>query len=170
MPAAASKIPRTAPDFRTSAALLCDNPPLHTPDQRLARQRANMRFEISATGIGFEIPDDWWSFAEMDSFSPKGGGFYPYKQSDITEDIHVVLLSEIEPPMRNSGVPPFKKYKMVPVLLAFLSPECLLPPVEVQALASSKTHRFKVYNGYHRYYASVAVGYTKLPIVMHKPF
>ncbi len=73
-----------------------------------------MRFEISATGIGFEIPDDWWSFAEMDSFSPKGGGFYPYKQSDITEDIHVVLLSEIEPPMRNSGVPHSRNIRWFP--------------------------------------------------------
>jgi hypothetical protein len=128
-----------------------------------------MRFENSAARMPFEIPDDWWSFAEMDSFSPKGGGFYPYQQSGITADMCVVPLSDIEPPIRNSGVPPFKKYKMVPILLAFLSPECALPPVEVQPLMPSETYRFKVYNGYHRYYASVAVGYTKLPIVIRQP-
>jgi hypothetical protein len=102
----------------------------------------------------------------MDSFSPSGGGFYPYRQSEITGDIYVVPLSDIEPPMRNSGVPPFKKYKMLPVLFAFLSPECALPPVEVQCLAPSETYRFKVHNGYHRYYASAAVGYTSLRIVI----
>jgi hypothetical protein len=123
-----------------------------------------MRFETLA-GVSFEIPDDWWSFTEMDSFSPKGGRFYPYQRSGIIGDIQVVPLPHIEPPMRNSGVPLFKKYKMVPILLAFLSPECALPPVEVQALAPSEMYRFKVYNGYHRYYASIAVGYTKLPIL-----
>jgi hypothetical protein len=125
-----------------------------------------MRFENSVAGVPFEIPDDWWSFAEMDSFSPRGGGFYPYRQSEVTGDIHVVPLADIEPPMRNSGVPPFKKYKMLPVLLAFLSPECALPPVEVQRSAPSERYRFKVHNGYHRYYASAAVGYTRLPIVI----
>jgi hypothetical protein len=39
--------------------------------------------------------------------------------------------------MRNSGVLPFKKYKMVPILFAFCSPECALPPIEVDALPES---------------------------------
>jgi hypothetical protein len=67
--------------------------------------------------------------------------------------------------MRNSGVPPFKKYKMVPILFALSSPECALPPVEVDALAPA-AHRFRLHNGYHRYYASVAVGYPSLPVVI----
>jgi len=30
-------------------------------------------------------------------------------------------------------------------------------------------YRVKVRNGYHRYYTSVAVGFTKLPVVVRAP-
>jgi hypothetical protein len=58
------------------------------------------------------------------------GPFYPYRPRG-DQEIDAVPLADIEPPLRNSGVPPFKKYKMVPVLFALASPECALPPVEV---------------------------------------
>jgi hypothetical protein len=127
-----------------------------------------MQFETPITGIRFEIPDDWWSFAEMDTFVLRGGGFYPYQQCASAAEIDVVPLTDVEPPLRDSGVPPFKKYKLVPVLFALLSPEGTLPPVE-GFMASSGRHRFRVRNGYHRYYASVAVGFSKLPIVVCQP-
>jgi hypothetical protein len=123
-----------------------------------------MRFETPAGQVAFEIPDDWWSFTEMDNFSLEGHRFYAYPLH--AQGVDVVPLSDIEPPMRNSGVPPFKKYKMVPILFALSSPECALPPVEVDALAAPAAHRFRVHNGYHRYYASVAVGYPLLPVVI----
>ena len=129
-----------------------------------------MQFQTSPTGAIFEIPDDWWSFAEMNAFSPGGGGYYPYDPRWNTQDVEVVYLSDIEPPTRNSRVPPFKKYKLVPVLLAFRSPECALPPVEVQPFRGSRSYRFSVINGYHRYYASVAAGYNKLPIIVRPSF
>jgi len=108
----------------------------------------------------FEIPDEWWTFAEMAGFTPGGGGYY---LTQANTDWEVVPIGEVEPPMREIGVPPFKKYKMVPVLFAFQSPECALPPVEVYA-ALEGPYRFKVRNGYHRYYASIAVGFSKLPV------
>jgi hypothetical protein len=123
-----------------------------------------MRFETPAGQVAFEIADDWWFYAEMDNFSAKRGRYYAYPPH--AQGVDVVPLSDVEPPMRNSGVPPFKKYKMVPILFALSSPECALPPVEVGALAVRAAHRFKVHNGYHRYYASVAVGYPLLPVVI----
>ena len=129
-----------------------------------------MQFETPVTGTRFEIPDEWWSFADMDSFTLQGGRFYPYHQimGAPGGDVEVVRLAEVEPPLRNEGVPPFKKYKLLQVLFAFQSPEGALPPVEV-FLASSGRYRFKVRNGYHRYYASVAVGFAQLPIVVCQP-
>ena len=127
-----------------------------------------MQFKTPITGTRFEIPDDWWSFAGMDAFTQRGGGFYPYQQCAGTVDIEVVPLTDVEPPLRDPGISPFKKCKLVPVLFALLSPEGILPPVEV-FLAPSGAYRFKVRNGYHRYYASVAVGFTKLPIVVCPP-
>lgn len=57
---------------------------------------------------------------------------------------------------------------MVPIVFAFISPECALPPVEVGALTESAACRFKVRNGYLRYYASIAVGYPLLPVVIRE--
>lgn len=128
-----------------------------------------MKFQTSKTEVEFEIPGEWWSFAEMHSFRPNGGGFYPYSPA-LAEGVQVVPLSSIEPPMRSEGVPPFKKYKLVPVLLAFQSPECALPPVEVMRATSSSPYQFRVHNGYHRFYGAVAAGYSKLPVVIVEPY
>ena len=123
-----------------------------------------MHFQTPKGEIAFDIPDEWWHFAEMDAFTLRGR-FYPYRASASHQEIAAVPIAEIEPPARNSGVPPFKKYKMVPVLFGFCSPECALPPVQIEPLAGSDMYRFKVRDGYHRYYASVAVGYPLLPVI-----
>ena len=36
-----------------------------------------MRFQTSAAGVSFEIPDDWWLFAEMERVYAKQR-IYPY--------------------------------------------------------------------------------------------
>ncbi len=103
----------------------------------------------------------------MDEFNIGEYKYYPYKHSESNAE--VVSISVVEPPLRNSGIPPFKKYKLVPILMAFTSPECELPPVEVQ-LHESDTYKYKVKNGYHRFYASLAVGYTMLPVIVTEAY
>ena len=39
------------------------------------REEREMRFETPTEQVAFEIPDEWWQFAEMDAFSSKGAGF-----------------------------------------------------------------------------------------------
>ena len=124
-----------------------------------------MKFVAPGDGVEFEIPDEWWSFAEMATFSARNGGtYYPYPAKQTSIDI--VPIADVESPIRNAGVQPFRKYKLVPVLLAFTSPECALPPVEVEALPNAPGTRYRVINGYHRYYASIAAGYSKLPVIV----
>lgn len=127
-----------------------------------------MRFGLPANTDAFEIPDDWWQFAEMERFQPGPGGYYPY-QVRAGNDVDVVPLADVAPPQRNPGVPMLKKSKLVPILLAFQSPECALPPVEVYRVTSGP-YRFTVHNGFHRFYGSVAVGYTHLPVLVREPF
>jgi hypothetical protein len=127
-----------------------------------------MKFKTSPTGVAFDIPDDWWAFAEMEKFSGIGGGCYFYGGQPSEHLTEVIDLSDVEPPSRNTGVPLFKKYKLVPVLFAFTSPECSLPPVRVERRLSPHCYRYRVTNGVHRYYASAAVGYTRLPILIQE--
>ena len=129
-----------------------------------------MWFEIPGAGSQFEIPDDWWTFVGMGEFSPSPGGYFPYSTAPGNEETVVEPLTDIEPPLRDAGIPPFKKYKLVPVLFSFMSPECALPPVEVIAATHESRYRYRVRNGYHRFYASVAAGYTNLPVLVRSPF
>ena len=53
---------------------------------------------------------------------------------------------------------------MCPLLFAFQSPECALPPVLVEPLPISVAFHYRLVNGFHRFYASVHVGYTHIPV------
>jgi hypothetical protein len=122
-----------------------------------------MKFTTTSSGIEFEIEDDWWNFCEMNAFSRGARTSYAYNGST---EIQEVPIAEIEPPIRNQGVEPFKKFRMVPILLAFRFLTAL-PPVEIQPLKNSPSpYSFKVYDGFHRYYASIAAGFTDLPVVI----
>ena len=118
-------------------------------------------------GHVFQIAHEWWHFVELDKWS-RLGDFYPYDWR--RSDVEIVDVKDIEPPLRAVGVELFKKCKLVLVLCAFTSPECCLPPVEVTRAPGLKQYRYAVYNGYHRYYASIAVGYPRLPVRIVEPF
>jgi len=117
-----------------------------------------MLFEVPGSAATFEIPDEWWEFCDMRSFKPRSN-YYPYDPG--AESVELLDLRAVEPPRRDTGAP-FKKYKLVPVLLAFVSPECALPPIGAAKTASG----YVVRNGFHRFYASVAVGYKSIPAVV----
>ena len=119
-----------------------------------------MLFVVPGAELGFEIPDAWWDFCEMRSWR-RPSEFFPFAP-DEDDSVQIVELSAIEPPVRGPGVAMFKKYKLVPVLLAFQSPECQLPPV-VLSKPQSGSDRLTLRNGFHRFYASAAVGYTRIP-------
>ena len=81
-------------------------------------------------------------------------------------EFETMPLDLIEPPRRARGIPLFRKEKLVPILLSFRSPECALPPIEVETLPEAGQYHFRVTNGFHRYYASAAVGYPKIPVLV----
>jgi hypothetical protein len=107
-----------------------------------------VRFNLPSGAGSFDIPDEWWHFADMERFRPSPGGYYPYRVRP-ENDIEVTSIREIEPPRRKAGVPMLKKSKMMPVLFAFQSPECALPatvrslvPTASQSIMVSSALRF----------------------------
>ncbi|MDT7815877.1 MAG: hypothetical protein QOJ42_5793 [Acidobacteriaceae bacterium] len=124
-----------------------------------------MRFMTSPMGVEFDIPDEWWAFAEMQRFERGTGQFYYYGGYPDSERVQVVDLAIVEPSIRTVGVPLFKKYKLVPVLFALTSPECSLPPVKVALHLEPGRYLYRVTNGLHRYYASVAVATLDFPLL-----
>lgn len=124
-----------------------------------------MKFNTPNKDSPFDILDDWWLCAEMDNFSPHECGFYLYPWQ-LARRVEVVPIVEVQPPTRNDGVPLLVKRNLLPILFGFTDPNCALPPVKVTELPQPHRYRFRLRDGCHRYYASVAAGYTKLPVIV----
>lgn len=116
----------------------------------------------ASPSVHYELPDDWWTFCDLDTWHPRGE-FYP--SLDLNDDaVQVVPLADIQPMMRTleSGLA-FRKYKLIPVLLRFQSPECLLPAIDLIPVHGAAPYKYRLKNGFHRYLASLAVGYKAIP-------
>jgi hypothetical protein len=68
----------------------------------------------------------------------------------------------IEPPLRNPGTRFFDETRLREILRAFAA-DFPLPPIEVFA-SSVHPYRYRLHNGIHRFYASAAVGFPRIPV------
>ena len=59
--------------------------------------------------------------------------------------------------------------RMVPILRGFRNGD-VLPPIEVDEPPNEIGRRFRVRDGFHRFYASVAVGFSHLPVSVRPYF
>ena len=116
--------------------------------------------------MDYTIPKDWLAFCNEPNWT-RDSDYYPYQSC---RTVQIVSLSDIEPPRRDAGTAPFKKYKMCAVLFAFQSPECALPPVVVEPLSTGVAFRYRLVNGFHRFYACAHVGYTHIPVEVRAPW
>lgn len=107
--------------------------------------------------VGFEIPDDWLSQSgvkgvslNLEHFAFDGGG-------------HLLEIPVIASPTRNPGVSWFDEKRMLRILkgIALGQP---LPAIHVDRPPAPRL-LFRVRNGFHRYYGSIAVGCSKTPAV-----
>jgi hypothetical protein len=123
-----------------------------------------MRFSFPRFPGEFEIPNEWWEEAGMRNFLRKGPTFLS------SANAVAIPLTEIEPPMRLPGYAKdwqgFDRVRLVRLLRGFTEgavidavPLRAFPQYDVQ----SPPFRYYVLDGYHRFYASVAVGFDHLP-------
>tara|TARA_B100000683_G_C12357092_1_gene501510 strand:- start:250 stop:636 length:387 start_codon:yes stop_codon:yes gene_type:complete len=117
-------------------------------------------------GCRFTIPDQWWHFADMHLQDWRGLRFYPCNPRLTVAEVQVLPLILFKPPMRSADKAPFKKSKMLPILFALTSDEATLPPIEAAPLHGHPEFRYRIINGFHRYYVSAAIGYPSLPAVV----
>ena len=124
-----------------------------------------MRFPYPVFPAEFEIPDDWWREAGMAGFTPAGPSYLSSGQA-----VPIIQLREIEPPFRYPEHPKdfrgFDRSRLVRLLSGFVT-GAAIEPVPLRVLPETEfSHapfRYRVRDGYHRFYASVAAGYTCLP-------
>jgi hypothetical protein len=141
-----------------------------------------MRFVLPHDESEFEIADAWWEASGAPGFVPLepaytvtegvNKGFEEFtSDSGVTiRSMHcptqLVALLYVAPPMREAGPPRFNETRMIQVLQAMCT-GILQPPIEVWRGAPGEA-RLVPRDGFHRFYASVALGFPMLPVAVFK--
>ena len=137
-----------------------------------------MWYRLPFPPLAFEISDEWWSEAGAVGFQPNADCFV-HTACGPLDHLAIISLRDVAPMLREPGSYPnghgFRKHGpngetlggMVGVLTAIVTGEPL-PPVKAcrTRAASAEGMSYKVFDGFHRFYASHALGFTHLPCVL----
>jgi len=118
-----------------------------------------MRYVIPGTKTEFEIPDEWLRSAGMEHFVPNAEHYY----TDLRACSDVVLLEEIEPPLR-TGEFWFRNRESVVEVFNKMRAGENLEPIEVWSRHKKNSAKLIVRDGFHRFYLSIAAGYQRIPV------
>jgi hypothetical protein len=118
------------------------------------------------------LPDEWWVEAGMTGFRPQQrlfrSGASPWPDLAVFE----VAITDVQPLLRNGSHGVFTdnpetgsaQHRVVRILRGFRE-RAAIPPIEVARLPDGSSVRFKLIHGAHRFYCSVAAGFSHLPAV-----
>jgi hypothetical protein len=124
-----------------------------------------MRFSFPRLPAEFEIPDEWLAEAGMTGFRPPAP---TYRSTD--PGVRAIPLRDIEPPFRSPESPldfrGFDQARMLRILSGFVDGDDI-EPVPLMELPQPEFPKapfgYRVKDGFHRFYASVAAGFECLP-------
>jgi hypothetical protein len=106
------------------------------------------------------IPPEWIAAAGLKDFVPAASAF----RCDLPHQL--MAISIIEPPMRNEGVTldanGFNRERMLTILNGIRANDAL-PPIDVET-ADPSQRPYRLRGGFHRFYASMACGFTHIPV------
>lgn len=127
-----------------------------------------MRYPMPNYPCEFEIPDAWLTEASIDGFTRTAPAYRS------TAAAVAVPLREIEPPYRTPSTTKdwrgFDRSRFMSVLNGIAAGAEIepVPLLELPAgdFVNRAPYRYRVRDGYHRFYASIAVGFECLPAVI----
>lgn len=121
----------------------------------------------------FEIIDEWWAEAGMIGFVPNSRAYRVAPQALPGKEILEVHISEVIAPQRALSHGVFNddsnesgltaRERVSSILRGFLE-GAALPPVEIVREAGLP-NRYRLTHGAHRFYLSVAAGFSHVPAV-----
>lgn len=124
-----------------------------------------MRFPFPLLPATFELPEEWLAEAGLQGFRPEGEAF-----RSAGDRVLILPLREIEPPARWPEYPNdfqgFDRARMIRILAGIVAGDVIEPvPVLIlpQPDAPRAPFRYRVRDGFHRFHASIAAGFTCLP-------
>ena len=108
----------------------------------------------------FEIADDWLEEAGVSKFSNAcaDAGFV----SDASAEI--VSLQDIKTPKRDAETLLFSEARMMNILKG-IAEDAAIPPIEICIIEDGE-FKYKLKDGFHRFYASVALSFEVIPAIV----
>jgi len=124
----------------------------------------HLYFDLPRGGC-FPLLAAWWVEAGMDDFQRETEAYL----LTVYPAVQLIALTDIEPPplgrrahLTDGG---FDYGRMTRILQGIASRQ-VIPPVEVKVKdCQPGEYRYEVYDGWHRFYASVAAGFPCLPTI-----
>jgi hypothetical protein len=120
-------------------------------------------------GLRIELPDPWWAEAEMAGFVPRARTFRPDVNAEKGVEIFEASVEDVAPLKRAPGVGIFNDNKeatarerVVRILRGFRE-GAQIPPIHLTKLTPAAAFRYKIGNGSHRFYCSLAAGFSHVP-------
>jgi hypothetical protein len=121
--------------------------------------------------LRIELNDNWWSEAGMIGFVPMAKYYRVDPDFSKGQQISAVRIEDVEAAVvRSSNVGIFHdsieegtaRERVLRILRGFRLGEAI-PPVQISA--GRGAHRFKLVHGAHRFYCSLAAGFTHVPAI-----
>jgi hypothetical protein len=123
--------------------------------------------------FSFELSDEWWAEAGMCGFVPTSHSYRVDPESFPERSHYEVRIDEVAPVRRQLSHGVFNndawtglsaKDRVINILRGFVS-GAALPPVEVAKLQQGSLYSYRLVHGAHRFYLSIASGFTHVPAV-----
>jgi hypothetical protein len=121
--------------------------------------------------LRIELDDAWWVEAEMTNFTPASHAFRPDLEKARGETIFEARIDEVAPLQRNPDVGIFNdneeataRERVVRLLRGFRE-GAAIPPVILIGQPATSSFRYKIGHGSHRFYCSLAVGFSHIPAI-----
>ncbi|MCL4501827.1 MAG: hypothetical protein M1438_08205 [Deltaproteobacteria bacterium] len=121
--------------------------------------------------LQIELDDTWWAEASMQGFVPLNRAYCVSNDAAGGRRLFEVRIIEVKPLIRDPGVGIFNdnkeasaKDRVISILKGFRT-RSPIPPVEVVFEPADSNFRYKLVAGVHRFYCSLAVGFSHVPAV-----
>ena len=121
--------------------------------------------------LEIDLDDTWWTEANMKDFIPKSSAYRVDLCSAKGRPVFEISINEVRPVKRNPSVGIFNdsaeasaKTRVVSIFRGFVADESI-PPVEVVSEPSDSAYRYKLVAGAHRFYCSLAAGFSHVPAI-----
>ena len=105
--------------------------------------------------------------AGMEGFKPTTKSYSVLEVEGIP--ISIVPVGVVRPPTRNPGVETLNRERSMSILSAFWT-QTPLPALEVDEAPGLGEYRYRVRDGFHRFYLAIAMGYECFPVSVQTYF